>query len=122
MAQVNKNTSNTNTSAAAALLAACETPSAVLALVAAGTVDTASGLARITALMENQRAAQPLRFKISEKGALSVYGLSNKWPTTLYRSQWERLLSEDNVKRLKQFIVDNGEALSTKEKAAGADK
>lgn len=29
--------------------------------------------------------------KVSEKGAVSVYG-NGQWPTTLYREQWERLL------------------------------
>jgi len=31
-----------------------------------------------------------LRFKVSEKGALSCYGLG-RFPLTLYASQWERL-------------------------------
>ena len=32
-----------------------------------------------------------LSFKVSEKGALSVYGLG-RFPVTLYRGQWERLI------------------------------
>jgi hypothetical protein len=34
-----------------------------------------------------------LRYKVSEKGAVSVYGLTSKWPTTLYGNQWRRLLA-----------------------------
>lgn len=36
-------------------------------------------------------ASGPLRCKVSEKGALSVYGLQ-RMPVTLYAGQWERLI------------------------------
>jgi hypothetical protein len=51
-----------------------------------------------------------LSCKVSEKGALSVYGLQ-RMPVTLYAEQWERLLAfaED----IKRFIVDHP-ALSRK--------
>ena len=42
------------------------------------------------AAMEAEKATG-LTFKVSEKGALSVYGLG-KFPTTLYAEQWTRLL------------------------------
>jgi len=32
-----------------------------------------------------------MSLKVSEKGALSVYGLG-RFPVTLYREQWEKLL------------------------------
>ena len=35
-------------------------------------------------------AARTLRFKVSEKGGISVYGLG-RFPVTLYVEQWERL-------------------------------
>jgi hypothetical protein len=38
-----------------------------------------------------QRKPGQLRLKISEKGALSVYGLG-RFPVTLYKEQWLRLL------------------------------
>ena len=53
-----------------------------------------------------------LRCKVSEKGAISVYGLSAKWPTTLYIGQWERLI--DYIPQLKQFAQDNAAKLSRK--------
>ena len=60
-------------------------------------------------------AARPigkLTFKVSEKsGALSVIGMG-KWPTTLYRAQWERLLAEkDNILA---FIKANEARLASK--------
>lgn len=42
--------------------------------------------------------------KVSEKGALSVYGLG-KFPVTLYREQWERLLAMHAD--IEAFIVAN---------------
>ena len=41
-------------------------------------------------------AAKGLRLKVSEKGAVSVYGLG-RFPLTLYKEQWEKVLdlSED---------------------------
>jgi hypothetical protein len=56
--------------------------------------------------------AQTLRMKVSEKGGLSVYGLG-RWPVTLYRGQWERLL--DHKDALLAFIESNADRLSTKE-------
>jgi len=34
-----------------------------------------------------------LTCKVSEKGAMSLYGMG-RWPVTLYKSQWRRLLLE----------------------------
>ena len=50
--------------------------------------------------------------KVSEKGGLSVYGLG-RFPVTLYREQWEKLLglSDD----IKNFIRDNDSTLKKKE-------
>jgi hypothetical protein len=57
---------------------------------------------------------KPFSMKVSEKGAVSVYGLG-RFPVTLYRGQWERLLSEDNVVKVKSFIEANAEKLKVKE-------
>ena len=45
---------------------------------------------------ENEALKKPttrgqMSMKVSEKGALSVYGLG-RFPVTLYREQWEKLL------------------------------
>lgn len=55
-----------------------------------------------------------ISYKVSEKGAVSVYGLG-RWPTTLYRSQWERLLSDEQVTALRGFILANEGRLAVKE-------
>ena len=49
--------------------------------------------------------------KVSEKGAVSVYGFG-KWPVTLYGGQWEELFTI--VDDIKQFIVVNRDLLSVK--------
>ena len=50
--------------------------------------------------------------KVSEKGALSVYGMG-RFPVTLYKEQWLRLLGmADDIKA---FIEANNERLKTKE-------
>jgi hypothetical protein len=51
-----------------------------------------------------------LRFKVSEKGAISVTGLG-QWPTTLYRGQWDRLLAQAD--ELKTFISSQEAVLKT---------
>lgn len=64
---------------------------------------------------ENQalksKPANGLSLRISEKGALSVYGMG-RFPTTLYVEQWERLLAHSD--ELKAFIKANGAKLSRK--------
>lgn len=63
-----------------------------------------------------QMAAQPARklsMKVTDKGGLSVYGLG-RFPTTLYRSQWERLLADDTVSQIKAFILANAALLTVK--------
>jgi hypothetical protein len=49
--------------------------------------------------------------KVSEKGAISVYGLQ-RMPVTLYVEQWTRLL--DFAPTLKQFMADNDDKLKRK--------
>ena len=52
-----------------------------------------------------------LTLKVSDKGALSVYGMG-RFPVTLYREQWERLLAE--AERIQDFIRDHASALKLK--------
>lgn len=57
------------------------------------------------------RSTKGVTYKVSEKGGLSVYGLG-KFPVTLYREQWERLLSlSDDIHA---FIQENASRLKTK--------
>lgn len=62
-------------------------------------------------LRSTRRPAKEISFKVSAKGGVSVYGLG-RFPVTLYREQWERLL--DNEGKLRSFIEENGAQLKTK--------
>ena len=53
-----------------------------------------------------------LSMKVSEKGALSVYGMG-RFPVTLYKEQWLRLLAIGDD--IKSFIEANNDRLKTKE-------
>ena len=52
-----------------------------------------------------------LAMKVSEKGALSVYGMG-RFPVTLYKEQWLRLL--DLSEEIRAFIVSNDSKLKAK--------
>jgi intein/homing endonuclease len=51
-----------------------------------------------------RRQGSGLRFKVSEKGALSVYGFG-RFPVTLYYEQWVRLLASEQ--ELRRFLATN---------------
>jgi hypothetical protein len=53
-----------------------------------------------------------MSLKVSEKGALSVYGLG-RFPVTLYREQWEKLLGMSE--EIRRFIQENDQTLKKKE-------
>ena len=64
---------------------------------------------------ENETLKRPrgqTSLRVSEKGALSVYGLG-RFPVTLYREQWEKLLAMNE--EIRQFIVENDHLLKKKE-------
>jgi len=64
---------------------------------------------------ENEKLKRPrgqMGLKVSEKGALSVYGLG-RFPVTLYREQWDKLLGMAD--EIRQFIQDNDASLKRKE-------
>ena len=50
--------------------------------------------------------------KVSEKGALSVYGMG-RFPVTLYKEQWLKLLGMAD--EIKAFIEANNDSLKSKE-------
>jgi hypothetical protein len=56
-------------------------------------------------------AASGLRFKVGEKGGVSVYGLG-RFPVTLYKEQWLRLL--DKADDIRAFIAANAAHLKAK--------
>ncbi|MGE0536002.1 MAG: hypothetical protein AB7O68_13565 [Pirellulales bacterium] len=82
----------------------------ILKKLAAGelAVDEAS---KLLAEVEQPKRGQ-LYCKVSEKGAVSVYGLQ-RMPVTLYVEQWERLL--DFGDQVRAFLKENDAKLKRKE-------
>ena len=64
---------------------------------------------------ENERLKRQhtrrVSMKVSEKGALSVYGLG-RFPVTLYKEQWKRLL--DTADEIRTFLEKNDELLKSR--------
>jgi hypothetical protein len=58
------------------------------------------------------RSERGITLKVSEKGALSVYGLG-RFPVTLYKEQWRRVLGM--ATEIEAYIEENDSKLKTKE-------
>ena len=78
-----------------------------------GEDDLKSELEKLRAENEalKKASSKGLSMKVSEKGALSVYGLG-RFPVTLYKEQWIRLL--DLSDDIRTFIENNEEQLKAK--------
>lgn len=75
--------------------------------------DVRAELERLRAENEALKAkmTRATSFKVSEKGAVSVYGLG-RFPVTLYKEQWLKLLGmADDIKK---FIAENNSRLRVK--------
>ena len=57
-------------------------------------------------------AATGITMKVSDKGALSVYGMG-RFPVTLYKEQWLKLM--DMSDQIRAFIAENDGKLKAKE-------
>jgi hypothetical protein len=75
--------------------------------------DLKSQIERLTVENEalKRSGSKGLSMKVSEKGALSVYGLG-RFPVTLYKEQWLRLL--DMTEDIRGFIKQNESQLRSK--------
>ena len=60
-----------------------------------------------------KEASSGIRMKVSEKGAVSIYGMG-RFPVTLYKEQWLKLL--DMSADIRAFIAANETQLKTKDK------
>ncbi|AXC16255.1 hypothetical protein ACPOL_7057 (plasmid) [Acidisarcina polymorpha] len=58
------------------------------------------------------RSERGVTMKVSEKGALSVYGLG-RFPITLYKEQWRKVLSM--AAEIEEYIQENDSKLKAKE-------
>ena len=56
-------------------------------------------------------AAAGITMKVSEKGAVSIYGMG-RFPVTLYKEQWLKLM--DMSDDIRKFIAANDAQLKTK--------
>jgi len=57
-------------------------------------------------------SARGISLKVSQKGALSLYGMG-RFPVTLYKEQWIKILDMADV--IRAFIADNQAQLKEKE-------
>ena len=83
----------------------------ILKKVAAGEIDVEAASKLLAEFDQPKRGT--LYCKVSEKGAVSVYGLQ-RMPVTLYVEQWQRLL--DFAEEIRQFLKDHDSELKRKEK------
>jgi len=78
--------------------------------------DLQAELERLRAENESLKTTRPTKgaisMKVSEKGAVSVYGLG-RFPVTLYKEQWDRLLQSGE--EIRKFIAENDDKLKKKE-------
>lgn len=84
----------------------------ILAKVATGEIQPDEAAKLISALNGNAKP-MTLTYKVSGKGAVSVYGMG-RFPVTLYAEQWERLDSDAERKRRADFIKANAKQLTRK--------
>ena len=75
--------------------------------------DIQAGLERLRAENEalKQKRNTSVSMKVSEKGAVSVYGLG-RFPVTLYQEQWTKLLALAD--EIRTFIDENKSKLKAK--------
>ena len=74
-------------------------------------------MARIAELEKQatqKKTVGSMSFKVSEKGAVSVYGLG-RFPVTLYYEQWQRLLAA--AEPIREFMEEHKGKLKLKDEA-----
>jgi hypothetical protein len=62
-------------------------------------------------LKESKKRGGSLSLKVSQKGAVSLYGMG-RFPVTLYKEQWLKLLGFST--EINSFIEENNSALKVK--------
>jgi len=83
----------------------------ILAKLAASEITTDEASRLLDEAEQEKRGS--LYCKVSQKGAISVYGLQ-RMPVTLYVEQWERLL--DFGDSIREFLKEHDSELKRKEK------
>lgn len=85
----------------------------ILSKVASGEIQPGEAATLIAAINGNGKSNGQLTYKVSPKGAMSVYGMG-RFPVTLYAEQWERLDSDNERKRRAEFMKANAKQLTRK--------
>ena len=62
-------------------------------------------------LKQNKKRGGALSLKVSQKGAVSLYGMG-RFPVTLYKEQWTRVI--EFAEEIKKFIEENQSLLKSK--------
>ena len=75
--------------------------------------DLKAELAKLRAENESLKksSARGISLKVSQKGAVSLYGMG-RFPVTLYKEQWLKILEMADV--IRNFIKDNDAQLKAK--------
>jgi len=69
--------------------------------------------AAVVALEAAQPAPRKITVKLSDAtGSIVVSGLSGRFPTTLYRSSWKRLLTKEVASLILTFIQENDDEIT----------
>jgi len=74
--------------------------------------EMASEIARLKKELDDLKKKEKPKYKVSPKGALSIYGYG-KFPVTQYINVWEDILSQKED--ILAFIEQNRDKFSTKE-------
>ena len=76
--------------------------------------DLKAELAQLKAENEalKKSSARGISLKVSQKGAVSLYGMG-RFPVTLYKEQWLKILEMSDA--IRTFIADNDSQLKAKE-------
>ena len=76
--------------------------------------DLKTELAKLKAENEalKKSSARGISLKVSQKGAVSLYGMG-RFPVTLYKEQWLKILEMSDV--IRNFISENDSQLKAKE-------
>jgi hypothetical protein len=61
--------------------------------------------------LKNKKVSR-LSLKVSEKGAVSLYGI-HRFPVTLYKEQWAKIIGM--TKEIEKFLRENDHLLKAKE-------
>ena len=89
----------------------------ILSLLAAGTLSPEEANLKLEQI--NKKKNNSVRYKVSKKGAISIYGLGGRFPITLYIEQLETIVdlftgSNEWCDEFTTFLAENKDNLTRK--------